>query len=169
MAGEANALTLACACRYLTSFRQTGHFGKAWGRVSVSKVEDTLKKYPALRDSAHFSTLHNREFSLGSPSLVCTLHFLFSEVDDAAAGYFFDRLFSGADLASGNPILQLRNLIGKNRTAPVRYSVDTIGRYCVKAWNLYCSGDWKTQLRIDDREDLTQLNKPEADFFRKLK
>ena len=52
--------------------------------------------------------------------MMAATHYLFSEIDPEAATYFFDRLFSGADLAKDNPILHLRNLILKNNQVPAK-------------------------------------------------
>lgn len=161
MAGESNGATIACACRYLYSFQHNGRFGKSWGRVTFSRVEEILNQNPNLRVSASFAAAQAHVFSIGSPSLFCTMHYLLSEADDEHAAAFFDRLSTGADLSSGHPILQLRNLVLKNRTATVRYPVDMIGRFCIKAWNLWVTDDRKQALRVDDREEL-KVEKPKS-------
>jgi hypothetical protein len=171
LTGEANAPMLGCACRYLATFRATGRFGKAWGRVSYSAVAEVLLQNPDLRVSAGFAQnySHSHGFSIGSPSLLCVLHYLFSQANKEEAAFFFDRLGTGQELYRENPILQLRNLLIKNRAANLKYTTDQVGRYCVKAWNTFATGEVRHSLRVDDKEDLGYIVTPTVPLQKRFK
>lgn len=160
MQGEINSVIAACASRYLDSFWRTGHFGKGKGRIAFNEIESIIRKHPNLRTSIHFAAQNIHSFPLGSPSLLAATHYLFNSIDEENCKYFFDRLLTGAELAKDSPILQLRNLINKNAQSVQKYPLDNIGRFVVKAWNLFCLGEPKSVLRVDDREDLSLIERP---------
>jgi hypothetical protein len=161
IAGETTTTILASACRFLESFQRTGHFGKGKGRIAYAEIEEILRQNPNLRISAAFAISGiTKDFPLGSPSMIAACHYMFSSIDDENCAYFFDRLQTGAELAKDSPILQLRKIVINNRNSLQKYPLDTLGRFLVKTWNLFCLGETKQTLKVEDREDLTLLERP---------
>lgn len=159
--GEINTNQLASAAGLVEAFFRTGRIGKVRaGRHYYHQIESTLNQHPGLRDSVHYIAGSQRLFTMGSPSMQSALHYLMTSVDPDCARWFWDRLLSGAELASGNPILLLRNLVLKNHSAVQKYSLDQIARYTIKAWNLYAKGETKTLLHVRENEDLRKLDIP---------
>jgi hypothetical protein len=69
--------------------------------------------------------------------------YMFRNISDTDATYFFDHLRSGGELPAGHPILQLRQRMMNNALAKTKLSDVEIAAITVKAWNAFRNGQDK--------------------------
>lgn len=142
MAGIPNSGTAASALRWVYKY----HSGKMSASttslaLSTTMEEELLSADPRIVECSAWADSHSRAFTklaLGR-SLGAALYHIFSELpggeDDAVE--FFDRLFSGASLDRGSPILCLRDWLSNNKSAQ-GYSK---AAHAILAWNHYRDGN----------------------------
>lgn len=139
--GEVDRSNLAAALGWLHKF-ETG--AERWGTAQMTKGDAILllERHPGIRDVGPIVQPLRKE-NLIPRGLAWALAYRFTQIDQDAGIDFFRKLASGANLAEGHPILQLRQwLIGSHsanrRRSGVRPYV-TLGMV-LKTWNLYRDG-----------------------------
>lgn len=110
-------------------------------RMAVSNYElfDTLFDNPDIFDSAKrvYSEKKKRDIKI-YPSTLGVLHWVFTRLDKDDATYFFDKLFSGADLSEVDPIHVLRRNLIAAQARQLDRDLETA--LVIKAWNAYREG-----------------------------
>lgn len=137
--GEKNALVLAGALQLLHVYRKNGLLVQPTGndRLNAQGALDLLKEIPELRYSVTVTLGLSRAVRGGHSRWTAVNHILCSlDAEDTLA--FLDGLERGEALASGSPILQLRERLltsTSRRLPPTEYTA-----LIFKAWNLYRDG-----------------------------
>lgn len=135
--GEHNTSILGAALRQLWLI-QHGLIQSRGATPTLVELLDLLKEHPDLRESAR---LAHKIASITAPTLVLTLHYLFSRVDRGQASWFLDRLSDGADLPPRHPILTLRDqLMRAHNQRKVKVSDAERAAWTIKAWNAFRDG-----------------------------
>lgn len=145
MRGETNATILAGALTHLFRLQQ-GHPRNLALRPTIDQALAILDANPNLRESASIGRGVNAHLR-ANPSLMAFLHYHLSCIDDADAKDFFERLTTGEDLRSGNPIYALRDVLIKDATSIKRLPIVFVYAYTIKAWNAYRLGESLKLLR----------------------
>lgn len=147
--GEENVVLLAATCRWHYLFHNDLLLHKNWRSPKITnfKLQQTLINNPELRESVKFVSNNTGLRQLFSPSMMAFCHFLFTKIDAAASGDFFESLDSGANLLPDSPILKLRYRFFTNRVQ--RYKKDdapTMLAFTIKTWNAFRRGESKNKL-----------------------
>lgn len=137
--GEANAAALAAICRSVTLW-EAGRRDFT-GQTSNAELQRTLDRYPQLREAARLSNRINSHSRLPQ-SVFGLTWWLFNDIDEEDAEYFFERLASDEGHYKGEPIHALRNALspisglrsGGERSAKFLVAIT------IKAWNRYRDG-----------------------------
>lgn len=143
--GEKNGRNLASALVTADNLLKGDSSFSTRNKVSNAEILDMMQRHPAIRSSLRFSnTLH----SMAPASLVCALHYIFSMVNENAAGVFFDKLIHGEGLDKRDPVLLLRNRLISNAISKSKLSKRYIAALFVKAWSAHIKGEKITILRF---------------------
>ncbi|MFT3809040.1 MAG: hypothetical protein QM698_03915 [Micropepsaceae bacterium] len=134
---EVNTAVLASALRWLWMIQ---HEVVLAARVSPTNGEmlELLEKCPEIRmEQGIISAL--RPY-MGS-GIASALYYIFSKQDKDKAQEFFGRLIDGVQLGSDNPVLLLRERLGKDRTSHrIRMAEAERVALTQKAWSAFRSG-----------------------------
>ena len=137
--GEKYPNVLAAILRRATTwqegFRRSGTF-----TPTNAQMSRTLEKYPWLRDAALAATRAAQSCDL-PPSVIGLGIWLFSQIDDSEAEFFFARLADGQSLVSGDPIYELRRAADASKNTRGQRSETYLTAILIKAWNAYIAGD----------------------------
>lgn len=137
--GESNTSALAAITRSVMLW-ETGVRRSAGARATTNaQLLKTLEKYAWLRDVARDSCQVSRDCGL-PPSIVGLCWWLFQQLDDEDAEFFFRRLADGQNLAEANPIYELRRTIRASQTVRGERSATFLTAITIKAWNAYRDG-----------------------------
>lgn len=118
--GFERTIFLASALNQLHRFTGDGFtFGRA-AALSPARALALLEEAPELQRSTMLASRVNHAVGFGPVGVLATLHFLFSQVDVAAADEFFERLIDGVMLSGTDPVLHLRNRFNKEYAKPRR-------------------------------------------------
>ncbi|MDT4947016.1 MAG: hypothetical protein QOH14_3749 [Pseudonocardiales bacterium] len=131
---ETNTASLASALRWLWMLQ---HEVVLAARISPTNGEmlELLEANPGIRQGQKYAA-NLRDF-MGS-GITAALHFIFSQKDHDQADVFFERLIDGVELASTNPIYQLRERLIKIRASHrVRAAEAERVALAIKAWNAH--------------------------------
>jgi hypothetical protein len=133
--GEINTSSLGAALRQLWLLWH-GLIQSRGAAPTIAELLDLLEQNPELRESAR---LQYKIREITAPTLIITLHYLFSRVDKHLAGSFLDRLSDGAELTPRHPILTLRDQLTRaHNQRKVKVSDAERAAWTIKAWNAYC-------------------------------
>lgn len=137
---EENAYTLAAVLRRVWAWQQGDHRFK--GRVTPTTAECAalLTAEPSIRRSAEIAQRVRNAFPHIPQSVLGTCHFLFNQLDEGDAAWFFQRLADGAELPIGHPILALRTRVTSERLDNVRLAEDRFMAYLIRTWNAVRDG-----------------------------
>ncbi|PTL55775.1 hypothetical protein [Paraconexibacter algicola] len=144
--GEKDYFVLAASTRLVAAYERDGVPFAVRRGLSVPEQARTLERNPGLRDSVEYSGRRRRPWLSRGPA--SGLHYLFSIADQEGADDFFDRLASGANLNTGDPIYLIRErLIRDHQATDGRTSSErTKLALIIKAWNAYQDGDTPARL-----------------------
>jgi hypothetical protein len=132
--GEINTSSLGAALRQLWLL-QHGLIQSRGATPTIAELLEVLEQNPDLRESAR---LQHKIREITAPTLILTLHYLFSHVDRGKASWFIDRLSDGAELAPRHPILTLRDQLTRAHSQrKVKVSDAERAAWTIKAWNAY--------------------------------
>lgn len=110
------------------------------GYPSPTQLLALVEQHPNIRDSLRIEQLIKQAPFRYPPSLAVALHYKMSAIDAEAADVFFDRLASGSELLSTDPILLLRNLLIRNSSQRLRQPSYALAAYTIKAWKAWRAG-----------------------------
>lgn len=149
--GERNARALAAALVIVWRIETDSMRNN---RAATNKqLLEVLERHPNLRHHVGLSMAQTvSRIGVGiPPSVTGALHYLFHEVDPDDGRAFFDSLVTGADLATGSPILALRQRLESAKASSgkavrgVRPAV--AAAWTIKAWNAWRQGRELTQIK----------------------
>lgn len=129
------------------------------GRSSPTSAEvlEIVETYPEIKNSVN--AIHQMPLlHLRPPALAGFLHWFLSSIDPEATSIFFEKLWTGADLSLGDPILVLRNRLERAVAASrggVKAHALTMtekAAFTIKTWNWWRNGDTRTVLRYGTGE-----------------
>jgi hypothetical protein len=158
--GEKNGATLASAIRLLLVYKEYGGFqrNQKTAFITTRDLIEGVEKYPKLRESVDFIRSYRNLYTILAPSPASFLHYIFAEIDRREADNFFSSLASGAGLAEGSLLLNLRNKLIDMIRHTGQGRVETIA-ICIKAWNAHTTAMKFKKLRMGEAQ--TSLT-PEA-------
>lgn len=143
--GEPYANHLAAMVRGVTLFEMNGNLVS--NRVTPAHLQETLIKYPELRDAIPLIYRVNHETGLGFNAGGYGW-WKFKQLDSQDCGVFFENLATGANLEEGNPILTLRKVLLDSRSRRnVSLKVNYKAAILTKAWNKWRAGEKLFSLR----------------------
>lgn len=139
--GEANFNELGAAVRMVCLYERDGAPYQTGRTVvpSVQQLSRTLERNPDIRDSVKLAVGRRRPW-LGA-SQIAAMHYLLSIADPADADDFIGRLISGENLASGDPILTLRERLQKEHYDGSHLHLRVKLAFVARAWNAYRRGE----------------------------
>lgn len=143
LAGEEYYRCLAAALTVAWQHDQ-GEWRGTWTMPTATQAQRYLKKNPGLRESAAKGF---PAWRLLSPAIASGMHYLFSRIDPALADEFIEALVHGANLATDDPFLRLRNRLLRERTEVAKLRRSDKIALCIKAWNARRKGE-KPQILI---------------------
>lgn len=144
--GFKNTSALGAAALLLRRY-QRGLIGKTQIVLSPIAIEETVREFPGLEDSAGATTTCSKVVRSAAAAVFC--HYILNGIDEPAATEFFDKIASGADLGKHNPILTLRNKLRDDRP-----TADEVTFFIFKAWNAWRKNKTLANLRRGDDEPL---------------
>jgi hypothetical protein len=154
--GVTNATKIAGMVKFIINFNK-GYYSdaaqsKAKYRTTNAQVSEFVEKHAKqLADSYDFGFGKGKRLISGS--LIAALHFIFKKNDERTADIFIEKLVTGAELTSGNPIHQLRErFVHDQRSTRKMPSRERIALIC-KAWNLVRTKKTVVKLHWDIKRD----------------
>jgi hypothetical protein len=150
--GEVNTHRLASALANVNCY-DTGRYGEyGHSRIPGTAMEDLLKKYPDLRESVRRYSKDIKR--LMPPSIMASLHYIFSRIDAAAADEYCDSIVSGVGLKVNSPAYVVREKMLANSAARAgKLKTSTIAAFVIKGWNAYREGRSLRALRFAPGEE----------------
>ena len=107
---------------------------------TFNQALEFIKQNPEIIDSVRVGSLSGQRIRCSGQALGFT-HFLFNLIDKVDAEYFFSKLRDGDGLPEGDPILTLRNRLGREGSGPKRLLVEEQIAITIKAWNAFRRGE----------------------------
>lgn len=145
--GETSSSILAAVVRRVTLWESGLRRGGGNFAPTNAQLLQTLEKHPQLREIATFGA--HVAHGCAAPGSLCGFGFwLFSQIDQEDATFFFERLRDGQNLARGNPIYELRKAIEASRSVRGQRSDTYLTAIMIKAWNAYRAGEQIAVLRF---------------------
>lgn len=148
--GEANATELGAAISQFHAYRAVGYFGAnvGGGDKTPSIIEGfrILRDNPGLRESVSRTAFTARILKIPSGVAACA-HYLFSQLNQDDADFFWTRLHDGEGLEKGNPILTLRNDLLQDIGALRRMHPKRKAAIIIRAWNAFRDGEQLVKLQ----------------------
>lgn len=157
--GHTDAHALAAALNMLYRFRTGGRIDYSHaGAPSAQQAIGLIEAEPEIRDSLREARRVTKQ--IGGPiGIFAALHHLFSEVDPEATKDFFDRLADGAELAKDDPVLHLRNQLGRpHKDRTYAQSASNTAALIIKAFNLRREGRRTDLLSFKKTEKFPTIN-----------
>lgn len=141
MEGTTNARNVSAMLSLLWRYKHSGRFRSMYVNDGTRlQLLDLLEEHPDLAESLPIGRKCFLHFRYGT-TLMATLHYILSHIDQEDADDFFDRLATGAGLEKSHPVLKLRErLIASSRGVGKTLSNDEAAALTFKAWNAYREG-----------------------------
>lgn len=133
--GETDVNILASALSWLWRW-QVGAMDMLGETATNAHLLKLYDETPTIRDSLYWGRKMRPALGFG-PGLMAALHWGFSQIDEDDAEMFFTKLFEGANLPNGDPILALLRQAQRMKREAHRPSQVVIAAIVVKAWNAY--------------------------------
>lgn len=146
--GEKNTKVLAGAIRFILSIKSNQTLDKT--SYSNHEMLEALARFPSARDSVKLIKSHAT--SLAPGSILCGLHYLFSEKDKAAAEKFYMFISTGIGFDHGTPMFLLRERLIDNAASRAKLERAYVAALCIKAWNATRRGQSLKCLKMADGE-----------------
>ncbi len=148
--GYGNAKRMAAAVRLIIVYQRSGSFNRGGGDAKVRLLPSKPEVLRFVQDNPRIIEVARIagyiRFGATAPALLVALYYLFEQVDDQDCVVFFEKLSTGASLASTDPIFQLRKRLLDNAGATSKMQLPMLGALCIKAWNAWRAGDSIKQL-----------------------
>ncbi len=138
--GEANASHLAALTRRVASWEAGNYRNVSSYPATHSQLLRTLEAHPELPGIIQPS--RTAAAGCGLPaSVVAIAMWVFSNIDDEDARFFFDRLGDGQNLAKGDPIFELRRTVANTTGVKGERNQTYLLAITIKAWNAFRAGE----------------------------
>lgn len=152
-----NLTAVSAVCRWVW-LAESGHMGliQSGARMigfSNTDLVDTLANNPGIADCVSEGCRWEKEFPLCRRTMFGFALFYFSKYDPDAARRFCERLASGANLNSTDPVFLLRKRITELSSGRDKPHPRTVLAYVIKAWNATKNGTRIRCLRWADNEE----------------
>lgn len=145
--GETNYTTLASLIRRVALWETGVRRGGTNVMPTNAQLLQTLEKHPELRDAAQVGA--HTAMGCGLPPSLCSFgYWLFAQIDDGDAVFFFERLHDGQNLTKGDPIYELRKAVEASKTVRGERNANYLNAIMIKAWNAYRAGNTVGVLRF---------------------
>ncbi|MFI7125939.1 hypothetical protein ACIBQ1_09615 [Nonomuraea sp. NPDC050153] len=148
--GEGSPKTLAAVVRRALLWDRRAYTNATYQPSTLESFE-FLDQNPDLRQAASAAD-HYRKARMLSGSTIGLCWWLFARLDADQCKEFFDRLQDGAMLASGHPVLTLRNRLNALNAQPGRVPFSHTTALAIKAWNYYRDGAELRTIRHAEHE-----------------
>lgn len=144
--GEASSSALAAITRRVYNWELGSR--KSWNNIAPTNAQllHVLEQHPELRDITTAAINVARTCGIQG-SIIGLGMFIFGRIDTDDTDFFFSRLADGQNLASGDPIYELRRTAEQSRSVRGERSAVYITAIMIKAWNAYRAGDKISILR----------------------
>lgn len=137
--GETHYTTLAALARRVALWEAGVRKGGSNVAPTNAQLLQIIEKHPELRQASQVGD--HVASRCGLPGSICSFgYWLFSQLDDADAVFFFDRLHDGQNLQKGDPIYELRRVVEASRSVRGERSATFLTAIMIKAWNAYRDG-----------------------------
>lgn len=150
--GEKNSRNLAAALVATHKYYNGTVRGANKSKMSNHDVIKLLKVYPEMRLSL-LQINNKKKRTLLAPSILCSCHYIFSQIDRTDANEFFDRMCDGSGLSVNDPILALRDRLMANASSKEKMTKWYTQALVIKSWNAYRSGKKLKYLRLRTEGD----------------
>lgn len=134
----------------------TGKRSNASVQLTTKDIISEYQKRPEFwQKIVREGTLLYRKFNnVVSPTILMGWYAIFSDIDEAKADLFFQKLCNGLFLESEkDPVCQLRNILNKDKMSRLKMSLYSRSAYMVKTWNYYFRNKQVAVLRFDEKKD----------------
>lgn len=146
--GEENFRSLSSALAIIIRNErgQLFNLGGLTPSLTNEAIVEALDRHPEIRESMDFWA--RQQSKIISKSMGAAFHYLFSRKDRQMADTFMEKLATGENLSSGDPILLLRDRILEGvgithgRTRAITFE------YIVRSWNAYRQGRTLKRLQL---------------------
>jgi hypothetical protein len=108
-------------------------------RPTAPEVLDWVSEHPEIHEYITKSIKVGSAVKV-SRGLIASLWYRFAKLSERDADKFFEKLESGTDLGSTDPIYRLRERLRVNSTATAKLPQSEIAALTIKAWNFYRKG-----------------------------
>lgn len=141
LAGIPNSRHTASMLRKIWQY-QTGVLTSGTAQPTHTQLWKILQANPDVQRDVRRGMTVNANIR-GPIGVYAMASYMFRNVDEEDAKYFFDHLRSGGSLPAGHPILQLRKRMMDNALSKTKLTDVEIAAMTVKAWNGFRTGDHK--------------------------
>jgi hypothetical protein len=158
-AGIKNSILMATTIKHINLFNK-GCYGDTSASRTLSS-QDILDFYNAdnlrlAEDVALGKKLSNGSNRLVTPSVTCSLLYLFSKKDRTMALDFITKMCKGTNISEGSPINALRNRLMRSKMDTTQsLTPSTIVKLIIHAWNKYRAGENSKVLKIPTEKTIT--------------
>lgn len=152
-AGYSNAVRLAAAIRkyYMLKIHQTHHSKAPSNSEIVDIYVQRQKFWNSVDDMAE--QWYRKQRLLNTSELV-GFYAYFYDINEDMAFEFMEKLATGDNLTSDNPISLLRNKLILSKSAPkMRLNANTRAAFIIKVWNHFRNGTTVKNLIFDSRKE----------------
>ncbi len=122
--------------------------------ITPEEAFDFLEQHPEIRDAVSFARLQKKSCPIAG-RVVGASHFLFGLKEPSMRDDFFEKLFSGAEMEQGHPVLAARNKLWQERMVITNSLKGNSGNYCfaslyylISAWNHLRRGNSVSKLQM---------------------
>lgn len=141
LAGEPNAENLASLVRAVDGWNAGQRKAIFKGNATHSRALRTLEEHPGLRDLVLPARRVATNCGL-TPQIVGLTWWVFQQIDEDDADFFFERLSDGQGLIKGDPIYELRRTVQTHAEKSQTHKNKTwFLAITIKAWNAYRNGE----------------------------
>lgn len=141
MRGIVNANEVATAVGLFFEYSQSnGNFGSKSVRLDNSKTLTILGQNQGIVESVRTIANNHTFRRFGSAGMLGFCHYVFEQIDSVVNNDFWNKLATGLELGSRDPIYFLRERLLANKVAQAKLSRTTLIALIIKAWNAHHEG-----------------------------
>ena len=159
--GVSNSRLMSSVVKLVTQFVNGvyGDIGSTSRKLSNQDIVDYVDENPELSESITYANkVYKRCNKLIAPSIIGSLHFLFSKKSKEDADFYMTRLCDGENLTSTSPIMAVRNkLIGAKLNDKHKLTQTEKVKTIILGWNKYREGEQAKTIRISPEKQISIL------------
>lgn len=150
--GEKNCSNLSATLSVLW-LDEHGKLSQLGDSIRSHEAREVLARHPRIRDCCSWISAHRAVRDILTPRIAAFCLYRFAEKDSAAAEKFFNDLATGANLAQGDAVLALRNILLGMKGSKSRMKYHVMLALTIKAWNHRRAGTTIKYLRWDSERE----------------